>query len=311
MRIRRLHPQLKLTRTLTGRLATNGWPVLGIPKHSDEGKRIRGLVRAPEGFEIVEVDYSQIELRIAAHLSGDKNMIRAFVDGIDLHALTAHLVLGAPKEKDQQDESKHRLPAKAANFGYWMGLQEKGLTEQVHKAGNLEWSKHCPGCKSFKAPHDRSCDSARFFAEFNKKFPGAPAYQEDRMSHAEQTGHGYGMWGEDWYLPGVWSPHEEVAEATKRQAFALPIQSGAQRLIKKAMRQVAEEDLPWAHKQKMPVEVILQIHDALLSLVPTEFATAWYQRIKRTMESVVTLKVPVTADGKHGPTWVEQTKFFQ
>lgn len=309
MTIKRLHPHITLTRTLTGRLATNGWPVLGIPKHSDEGKRLRKLVRAPEGFELVEVDYSQIELRIAAHLSGDKNMIDAFVKGIDLHSLTAHLVLNAPADKEKQDESRHRLPAKAANFGYWMGLQEKGLTEQVHKFGNLDWSKNCAGCKSFRAPHASNCDSVRFFREFNRKFPGAPAYQEDRMREAEKTGYGFGMWGERWFLPGVWSPHEEVAEASKRQAFALPIQSGAQRLIKKAMRAVSERDLPWASKQGARVEVLLQIHDALLALVEQGFVTAWHERLKHTMESIARLKVPVSADGKHGLTWAEMTKF--
>jgi DNA polymerase-1 len=307
--IRRLHPALKLTRTLTGRLATSGFPVLGLPKHSDEGKRIRRLVRAPEGFEIVEVDYSQIELRVAAHLSGDKNMIRAFVDGIDLHALTAHLVLNAPKEKEKQDESKHRLPAKAANFGYWMGLEAKGLTEQVHKAGNLHWSADCPGCKSYRADHLPSCDSQRFFDVFNKKFPGAPAYQAARMQHAEDTGYGFGMWGEQWFLPGVWSPHDEVAAATKRQAFALPIQSGAQRLIKKAMAAIYAHDLPWARDQREPVEIILQIHDALLCVVPKPFAKAWAARIKHTMETVATFKVPIIAEAKHGPSWMEMEKF--
>lgn len=309
MIIRRLHPALKLTRTLTGRLATSGFPVLGLPKHSEEGRRIRSLIRAPEGMSIVEDDYSQIELRAAATLSGDKGMIEVFVTGQDLHAITAHKVLGAPKEKDKQDESKHRLPAKAANFGYWMGLSPKGLTEQVHKAGNLEWSADCPGCKHYNADHADDCDSERFFRVFNEQFPGAPAYQQDRMDHCEETGHAYGMWGEDWYLPGVWSPHDEVAEATKRQSFALPIQSGAQRLIKKAMKAVEQNDLPWAKKQGAHVEVILQIHDALLSVVEQGFEKQWHERVKNTMETVATWKVPLIAEGKYGPSWMELGKF--
>lgn len=306
--IRYLKPQLKLTRTLTGRLATSGWPVLGIPKHSEEGRRIRNLVRAPKGYVLVEVDYSQIELRAAAHLSGDKGMIDAFNKKIDLHTLTAHLVLGAPKEKEKQDDSKHRLPAKAANFGYWMGLETKGLTEQVHKAGNLEWSKDCPGCKSWKAPHVK-CDSERFFHTFDKQFPGAPAYKQDRMNHAVKTGYGFGMWGEQWFLPGVWSPHDEVASASKRQAFALPIQSGAQRLIKQAMAKVSTADLPWAKEEGADAHVILQIHDSLLSLVEESFAKQWYTRIKHTMETIATWKVPIEADGKYGPSWMELQKF--
>lgn len=303
--IRRLHPHLKLTRTLTGRLATSGFPVLGIPKHSDEGKRIRSLVRAPKGYLIAEIDYSQIELRIAAHLSGDKGMIDVFMRGDDLHAITAHKVLGAPADKDKQDKSKHRLPAKAANFGYWMGLQAKGLTEQVHKAGNLEWSADCPGCKSFKSPHAKNCDSVRFFDVFNQQFPGAPKYQQDRMDHAEKTGFAYGMWGMQWYLPGVWSPHDDVAEATKRQAFAIPIQEGAQRLIKQAMRKVWEQDLPWARQEGIHVEPILQIHDSLVWCVEEDAAPAWVRRVRSTMETVHTFRVPIAAEGDAGPSWTE------
>lgn len=308
MSVRRLYPQLKVTRTLTGRLATSGFPVLGIPKHSEEGRKIRSLVRAPKGFLIYEADYSQIELRIAAHLSGDKNMRRAFVEKIDLHALTAHLTLGAPKEKEKQDESSHRLPAKAANFGYWMGLEEKGLTEQIHKAGNQEWSKNCPGCKSFRAPHDEDCDSVKFFARFNKEFPGAPKYQQDRMKHAEKTGFGYGLWGEQWFLPGVWSPHEEVSAASKRQAFALPIQSGAQRLIKKAMAQVFHDDLPWAERVGARVEPILQIHDSLLFCVEQAFVKPWHARVKKTMETIVEWTIPIVAEGSCGDTWLAKEK---
>lgn len=305
MTIRRLHPGLQLTRTLTGRLATAGYPVLGLPKKSDEGKRIRSLVRAPKGFVIGSWDYSQIELRIAAHLSGDKGMVKAFRDGIDIHALTVERVFGLPKSEAAKKGPK-RTAAKAANFGYWMGLSEKGLTEQVHKEGVLDWSADCPGCKSFKAPHDPGCNSVEFFESFDQQFPGAPAYQRARMKHAEETGFAYGMWGMEWYLPGVWSPHEEVAEQTKRQAFAIPIQEGAQRLIKQAMRCVAEQDLPWARKQGAVVEPLLQIHDELLFLVEQPFARTWHTRVKKTMESVVTLKVPVVAEGSVGPSWLEQ-----
>lgn len=308
MNVCRLHPQLKLTRTLTGRLATSGFPVLGLPKHSEEGRKIRGLVRAPEGFVIYEADYSQIELRGAAHLSEDAGMIEVFRTGQDLHAITAHKVLGAPKEKSKQDESMHRLPAKAANFGYWMGLSSKGLTEQVHKAGNLKWSAACAGCKWFNAEHDANCDSERFFSVFNEQFPGAPKYQQDRMDHAVATGMAYGMWGAEWFLPGVWSADNMTAEATKRQAFALPIQEGAQRLIKQAMKRVHDVDLPWARKQRGRVEPILQIHDSLVFLTNTAFAAEWHARVKHTMETIVEWKVPIVAEGKAGPTWLQQEK---
>jgi DNA polymerase-1 len=306
MTIRRLYPHITLTRTLTGRLATSGFPVLGLPKHTPDGQRIRGLVRAPAGCSIYEIDYSQIELRAAAELSNDAGMIQVFRDGIDLHTLTAHEVLGAPAKKEDQDEATHRLPAKAANFGYWMGMSPKGLTEQVHKQGNLGWSANCPGCKWFNADHDQDCQSVRYFQGFDARFPGAPRYQRDRMAHAERTGMAFGMWGEQWALDGVWSQDPMTAEATKRQAFALPIQSGAQRLIKQAMRKVYEQDLPWAARRKALVEPCLQIHDSLVFVVWTAFVPEWHKRIKRTMETITTWKVPIVAEGSYGPTWAKK-----
>jgi DNA polymerase I len=315
--IQYFHPHLRLTRILTGRLATSGFPVLGLPKHSDEGRQIRRLVKAPEGCSILSVDYSQIELRVAAQLSQDSSMVQAFQDGVDIHGLTAWKIFGVPIE--QQEESLHRLPSKAANFGYWMGLQEKGLTEQIHKAaGNLKdpkaraqvlkWSAKCPGCKSFKAPHDADCDSLRFFQTYNEQFPGARQFQADRKAYATETGYAYGLWGERWFLPAAWAADEMVREGALRQAHALPIQSGAQRLIKRAMRVIHEETLPALRQQDIDIVPILQVHDELLFVVETAAVPTAYTAVKATMESQVEWAVPIKADGKAGPSWGELAK---
>lgn len=299
MIIRRLHPQLKTTRTLTGRLATSGFPVLGLPKHSDEGKRIRGLVKAPEGWSIYEADYSQIELRTAAHISGDAAMIEVYKSGGDIHATTAQAVFGVPKE--QQDKSKHRLPAKTGNFSMLMGTTEMGLTASIHKAGNLNWSKDCPGCKSYKAPHSKNCDSLTFMAGWFRTYSGVRRFMDDRREIAEAQGRAFGMWGEEWLLPGAMSPIDDVREAAFRQAHALPVQSGAQRLIKLAMCAV---------HQRLPkdgtVEPILQIHDSLVFLVKHRVVEKWHRVVKTTMESIAEWKVPIIAEGGFGPTWLEQ-----
>ncbi len=304
MSIERLHPQLKLTRTLTGRLATSGFPVLGLPKHSEEGRQIRGLVRAPKGFSIYEADYSQIELRTAAEISGDKKMTEAYINGEDIHANTARDVLNAPPNKKDQDDSKHRLPAKTGNFSMLMGTTFSGLTTTIHKAGNLEWSKDCPGCKNWKAPHEH-CDSERFMNEWFHVYYGVRQFMDDRRAHALKTGTAYGMWGMEWALPGAWSPHEDIREAALRQAHALPVQEGAQRLIKQAMKVIYTKDLPWARQLKAIVQPILQIHDSLLFLVPVGFVPQWHARVKHTMETIVKWKVPIVADGKCGPSWLE------
>lgn len=304
--ISRLHPNLKITRILTGRLATEGFPVLGLPKHTDEGKRVRKALRAEKGWVIFSADYSQIELRVAAELSGDPGLIEAFKRGEDIHAAVAHRVLGAPKRKEDQDESKHRLPAKAANFGYWMGLSEKGLTEQVHKAGVLTWSAGCPGCKFYKAEHDPGCDSVRFFREYNAQYPLALRYQEDRINHARKTGMAFDLWGRNWYLPGVWAEDELVRTGTERQTFALPIQSTAQGIIKQAMKQIRQQDLP---KFRTSVRPILQVHDELLFEVRKDQIAAWGRTVQHSMETVVKFQVPILAEWKVGPSWGEVAKF--
>lgn len=317
MNIRRLHPDLRVTRTITGRPATSGFPVLGLPKHSAEGKRIRSLLKAPPGFVIGSWDYSQIELRGAAHISGDETMRQVYREGGDLHAKTAEGIFKVPKA--QQDKSKHRLPAKMGNFGYWMGLSSKGLTENIHKAAaqleNAEdrekamaWSATCPGCKFFNSPHDPDCDSENFFRGFDETYPGARQYQNDRRAHGMKTGFAYGFWGEQWFLPGIWSRDERTREDTARQMFALPIQSFNARLIKQAMARVWAQDLPWAWKQKEPVECVLWIHDELLFVIPEDFVMDWHTRVKATMENVVELSVPIVAEGSYGPSWLEQTE---
>jgi len=303
MNIRRLHPGLQLTRTLTGRLATSGFPVLGLPKHSEEGRKFRGLVRAPDGYVIYEADYSQIELRTLAHLSRDKAMSTVYQNKGDIHAETGLAVFGVPKE--QQDKSKHRLPSKTGNFSMVMGTTPKGLTESIHRAGNLEWSRNCPGCKSYKAPHDTNCDSVRFMDGWFKKYSGARRWMDRQRENALKTGKAVGMWGAEWSLPGVWSPHEEVVEQTLRQSHALPIQEGAQRLIKQAMAAVYTRVLPIARKG-MHVEPILQIHDSLVSVVEREHVKTWHFLVKGAMEAVTTWTVPIVAEGSYGETWLEQ-----
>lgn len=297
--IRYLHPNLQMTRTLTGRLATSGFPVLGLPKHSEEGRKFRGLIRAPEGYVIYEADYSQIELRTLAHLSEDPAMIKVYREGGDIHCETAEAVFGVPPAR--QDDSKHRLPAKTGNFSMVMGTTESGLTTSIHKAGNLEWSKNCPGCKSWKAPHNADCDSLLFMRGWFDKYRGARRFMDARRALATKTGKAVGMWGMEWTLPGVWSPHEEVREATLRQSHALPIQEGAQRLIKQAMARV--------HTLLVPgVSPILQIHDSLVFVVKKRQVRRWHLTVKRAMEEIAVWKVPIVADGKAGPTWLSLEK---
>lgn len=297
MLIRRLHPDIRTTRTLTGRLATSGFPVLGLPKRTEEGRRIRGLVRAPDGYQIYSADYSQIELRSAAEQSQDPSMLEAFRNGFDIHQQSVDKIF----KGREGDAIAQRTAAKEANFGYWMGMSEKGLTEQVHKKGILEWSRNCPGCKSFKADHLPTCDSLLFFQQYDVEYPGAKRFRLDRRSHAEKTGFAYGLWGMEWYLPGVWSPHEEIREGSLRQTHALPISEGAQRLLKKAMKRINDELT--TRPEWTDVEVLLQIHDELLFAVPTDLVHPFHAFVTDVMEHVVSWSIPIVAEGSAGDSW--------
>lgn len=301
--IKRLHPQIKLTRVITGRLATGGYPILGLPKRSETGKKIRGLIVAPPGFSVMEFDYSQIELRTAAELSKDKALIHAYKRGEDIHAQTGHHVLGLPPEKSKQTIAQ-RVSAKTANFSMLMGTSPKGLIENIHRALAdeglpLTWSANCPGCKNFKAEHRFDCDSVKMMDGWFALYKGVRTFMDERRIRATETGRAYGLWGMEWFLPGVWSPHEEVREATLRQSHALPVQEGAQRLIKKAMAVVGR-------LVSRAVEPILQVHDSLLFIVPTDFVREWYRQVKHAMEHVAKWCVPIVADGSFGPSWLEQ-----
>lgn len=286
-----LHPRIAMTRTLTGRWATSGYPILGLPKHSEDGKKIRGLAKAPDWAWFYEIDYSQIDLRAATELSGDPVLVDAYRTGKDIHAITAHRVLGAPEDKKLQDKSKHRLPAKTVNFSILMGTTEYGLTESIKKAGNVEWTDE---------------QSAALIDGWLSTYSGVRAWMEERKRHALATGFAYGMWGEQWYLPGVWSPNERTREETLRQTHALPVQSGPARLLKLAMAKIWKDDLPWAWDLERRVEPILQYHDALEFLVEKSFLMEWHQRVKATMESVASWNVPIIAEGSFGPSWAEQ-----
>jgi len=300
----RIYPALQTTRVITGRLATTGLPLLGLPARSPNGRQVRDAVRAPDGWVVAKIDWSQIELRIAAHLSGDTTMIRCFQDGLDIHTLTAQRILDAAASGAAPDDSARQM-AKGINFGYWMGLGPKGLTEHMHRHGFREWSARCPGCRSHRDQHGPFCRSEQAFRDFEAQFPAARAYQERKRQECRETGFVTGLWGERWFLPGIWSPHVRVREATARQAYAIPIQSGNARLMKQAMTRIHQQGL----STRPGVEPILQVHDELVYLVSRDLVDAWLPQVITIMEHVATLAVPIVAVGSYGPSWLDQHSF--
>lgn len=302
-----LHPNIKLTRTVTGRLATGGYPILGLPKHSDDGKRIRGLAKAPDWAWFYEIDYSQIELRTLAELSKDTTLVTSYKQGIDIHSVTAHKVLGAPADKSQQDKSKHRLPAKTVNFSIVMGTTGVGLSASINKAlaDDAEDQFKKKGVRPVYEDWTQQ-QAEDLIGEWLATYADVAAFMAARRALGVETGRAYGMWGAEWFLPGCWAKDERAREETLRQTHALPVQEGAQRLLKMAMRAIWERDLPWAAQQGARVLPILQYHDALEFLVEKEFLMNWHQRVKATMEGAAKWTVPIVAEGSYGPSWAEQ-----
>jgi DNA polymerase-1 len=303
----RYHPEFSYTRTASGRLAET--IILLIPKHSAWGKKIRCAFVAGVDHSLVSVDLSQIELRVLAHESRDEALIQVFREGRDPHAETAHSVFGAPKRKEDQDESKHRLPAKKGNFGAFMGLSPMGLTEQVRAGGNPEWARGCLACDYTDAnprerpEHDKTCASVVFFREYFKLYKGVRQYIDDR--HAEARRHGFvrDMWGRKIYVPGIYSASQGVVRRFERMAQATPIQSGADGISKHWNAAIWREMIV-RHQQKRKgwyLEPWGRTHDDTVAEVDSRFAEVTKARMLKLVPQV--LCIPVGAEGKIGSNW--------
>ena len=279
----RLHPNFRLTRVVTGRLAAHSPNVLAMPKHSTLAKKIREGFVAPPGRLIASWDLSGIELRWLAIISKDPALIAAFCAGRDLHAEVAQRIFGVRPE--QQDGSKHRLPSKSVSFGVCMGITEKGLMEQLHKAGQTQWTESA--CRDL-------------LNSYFEAYPGILRYIHARHAEARQYGYVRDYWGRKRYLPGIYSPQDEIREAAEREAQAIPIQAGAQGLVKRWMARVWQEVCQAAPGY---VEPWLQIHDDLV----LELEEGLWDWADPRMHVAIPqgFDVPILAEGKRGQRWSE------
>lgn len=293
----RYHPDFAYTRTASGRLAET--ILLLIPKHSLRGwgKKIRSCFVAGLGRVLVSVDLSQIELRVLADNSQDEPFLDVYRAGGDVHADTAHRMLGAPKDKKDQDESLHRLPSKTLNFGIIMGMTEFGLLDQLHSHGLLHWQI------DELTDDDRAegkLSTREFRAEWFHGHPGVKAYVEKKKREARRTGAVRDMWGARTRLDAIDCTDERRVREAERQAHAIPIQAGADRISKQWMARVWREVVLPA-RGKFYCEPWCRAHDDLILEVAEERA----DEVKRQMIALVpqVLCVPVLAEGKVGGDW--------
>ncbi|MCX5695610.1 MAG: DNA polymerase I [Candidatus Omnitrophica bacterium] len=274
----RLHTSFNQAATETGRLSSSNPNLQNIPIKTEIGSKIRKAIIAG-GKEncLISCDYSQIDLRILAHLSEDENLVSAFRRGLDIHKATAALIYGV-EEKEVNSEMRDR--AKRVNFGIVYGLTSYGLS------------------KDLGIPFE---DAQSFIDAYFSRYPGVKKYIDSQIAQAKKEGFVTTMLGRRRYLPQINSKNQAVRQFAERQAVNTPIQGSASDLIKLAMIAIDRE----IKKKELKSRMALQIHDELLFDLPKDELPALAGLVRERMENALKLNVPVKVDIKKGHNWLE------
>ena len=273
----RVHTSFSMAGTTTGRLASSNPNLQNIPIRTEEGKKIRTAFIAPPGHKLISLDYSQIELRLLAHMADVPTIRQAFMDGIDIHAATASQIFDAPLKDVTQEMRSH---AKTINFGLIYGMSAFGLASQL------------------KISRDQA---AQYIEAYHTQYPGIKAYMEEMKEFARQHGYVETLFKRRCYIADIRSKNGNIRAMAERQAINAPLQGSNADIIKRAMN-----DIPKALGQhKLQSKMVLQVHDELLIEAPIDEVDATIQVVKKIMESVVTLKVPLKVGTGVGNNWSE------
>ena len=263
--------------TATGRLSSTEPNLQNIPVRTDLGAEIRKMFVPRDGHVLVDADYSQIELRVLAHIADDKTMQRSFCDGVDIHTATAAQVFGVAVEDVTSLQRRH---AKAVNFGIVYGISEFSLAEDI-------------GVSRYEAKD--------YIENYLTNYAGVRRYMKDVVENARQNGYTETMFGRRRYIPELKSSNFNIRSGAERIALNTPIQGTAADLIKLAMIRVET-----ALNQHFPeAKLLLQVHDELIVECPEEIATEVAGLISREMEGIAALNVPLMAEAKFGKSWYD------
>ena len=273
----RVHTTFNQTGTTTGRLSSSDPNLQNIPIRTEMGNRIRKAIIAPPGTYLLSADYSQIDLRVLAHLSQDPGLIAAFAQDEDIHATTASKLLGISKE---EVTSEMRRNAKTVNFGVIYGMSDYGL-EQATKLSREE--------------------AAQFIALYFEKYPKVKEYLEATKEQARRLGYVQTVLGRRRFLPETNSANRMVREAAERMAINAPVQGSSADIIKIAMINLYRE----MEKRNLKSKILLQIHDELLFEVPEAEVAEMKSLVSELMPYAFELRVPVKIDIKLGKNWAE------
>ena len=272
----RVHTSYHQAVTATGRLSSSDPNLQNIPIRNEEGRRIRQAFIAREGFTVVAADYSQIELRIMAHLSQDQGLINAFTQGKDIHRSTAAEIFGVALD---EVTSEQRRNAKAINFGLIYGMSAFGLSRQLGIG---------------------RADAQSYMDLYFKRYPGVQTFMHDIREKAKAQGYVETLFGRRLYLPDINSSNGMRRKAAERVAINAPMQGTAADIIKRAMIQLDQK------LQNDPdIEMIMQVHDELVFEVRSEKVAFYSELIKTQMESAADLVVPLIVDVGQGTNWDE------
>lgn len=274
----RVHTSYHQAVAATGRLSSTDPNLQNIPIRTEEGRRIRQAFIAPEGKKIVAVDYSQIELRIMAHLSQDKALLDAFAQGRDIHRATAAEVFGVKLDDVTSDQ---RRSAKAVNFGLIYGMSAFGLAKQLGVS---------------------RAEAQQYVDRYFERFPGVLDYMERTRKQAHEQGYVETLFGRRLYLPEINAQNMARRKGAERAAINAPMQGTAADIIKKAMIVVDN----WLQQQKQPAAaMIMQVHDELVFEVDANKVDQIKQQLVELMATAATLDVPLLAEAGDGDNWDE------
>jgi DNA polymerase-1 len=273
----RVHTSYNQAVTATGRLSSTDPNLQNIPARREEGRRIRQAFIAPKGHKIISADYSQVELRIMAHLSRDKGLQKAFQGGLDIHAATAAEVFDVPL-KEITPEFRRR--AKAINFGLIYGMSAFGLAQQLGEEREA---------------------AQRYINLYFQRYPGVKDYMDTIRATAHNQGYVETLFGRRLYLPEINASNMQRRRAAERAAINAPMQGTAADIIKLAMLHIDQ----WISKSNLDIKMIMQVHDELVFEVAERDVKEASEHIREYMSNVVELVVPIVVDVGVGDNWDE------
>jgi DNA polymerase I len=273
----RIHTSYHQAVAATGRLSSSDPNLQNIPIRTPEGRRIRQAFVAPPGYSLVAADYSQIELRIMAHLSGDASLLNAFSEDRDVHQATAAEVFGIPLDAVSADQ---RRSAKAINFGLIYGMSAFGLARQLGIGRG---------------------DAQKYVDLYFERYPGVKRYMDETKQKARDAGFVETIFGRRLYLPEILSRNQALRQYAERSAINAPMQGSAADIIKRAMIDVDG----WLRKSKVPARLIMQVHDELVLEVADSEVEPIVHELRHHMADAAELTVPLKVDVGIGRNWDE------